>query len=398
MNHSSLTNRKYAVPFVLITALFFLWGFARSILVVLNKHFQDSQSLTITQSSLIQVSCYLAYFVMALPAGIYISRLGYRRGVVTGLLIFALGAFLFIPGTHMDMFGLCLGALFILSCGLAFLETAANPYSTLLGPNETATSRLNLSQSINGLGGCLGPFIMGGYLFNQMDADPSIPYAIMGVLVILFAGIFGHVKLPEIQTEQCEEKPSQNPIRELLHNRMFVFGLCALLAYEVSEICINSYFVNYVTDMGWMEADEASYLLGLSLFAFMIGRFFGSWIMRYVSAAKLLCIFASGSILCMGMLLMCTAFPSETGTMPICFLMLNFLFESIMFPTIFSLALGEVNHLTKMASSLLMMTPVGGCGFMVMAIIADAMGGSTLPFVIPLAGFAVIWLYARKKI
>lgn len=401
MSKTSLTNRKYVVPFILITTLFFLWGFARAMLDVLNKHFQDTLNISITQSSLIQVSSYLAYFMMAIPAGIFINRYGYRKGVVFGLLLFAVGSFLFIPGAQVEAFSLYLGALFIIACGLAFLETAANPYSTLLGPKETSTSRLNLSQSFNGLGSALGPFIMGGYLFSQADANLSLPYAVMGMVVAVVAVIFSRVNLPEIQSDDASEAETpKHPLKTLMTNRMFLFGLSALLAYEVSEICINSYFVNFVTGMGWMKADVASYVLGLSLFVFMGGRFLGSWIMRSIKAERMLYWCATGSIV--SILLVILTSISETNEtswtryLPVAFLMANYLCEAIMFPTIFALAVQGLGNLTKSAASILMMTPVGGCGFLLMALIADY---TTLiiPFALPLLGFVIVWAYARKK-
>lgn len=401
MSKTSLTNRKYVVPFILITTLFFLWGFARAMLDVLNKHFQDTLNISITQSSLIQVSSYLAYFMMAIPAGIFINRYGYRKGVVFGLLLFAVGSFLFIPGAQVEAFSLYLGALFIIACGLAFLETAANPYSTLLGPKETSTSRLNLSQSFNGLGSALGPFIMGGYLFSQADANLSLPYAVMGMVVAVVAVIFSRVNLPEIQSDDASETETpKHPLKTLMTNRMFLFGLSALLAYEVSEISINSYFVNFVTGMGWMKADVASYVLGLSLFVFMGGRFLGSWIMRSIKAERMLYWCATGSIV--SILLVILTSISETNEtswtryLPVAFLMANYLCEAIMFPTIFALAVQGLGNLTKSAASILMMTPVGGCGFLLMALIADY---TTLiiPFALPLLGFVIVWAYARKK-
>ena len=401
MSKTSLTNRKYVVPFILITTLFFLWGFARAMLDVLNKHFQDTLNISITQSSLIQVSSYLAYFMMAIPAGIFINRYGYRKGVVFGLLLFAVGSFLFIPGAQVEAFSLYLGALFIIACGLAFLETAANPYSTLLGPKETSTSRLNLSQSFNGLGSALGPFIMGGYLFSQADANLSLPYAVMGMVVAIVAVIFSRVNLPEIQSDDASETETpKHPLKTLMTNRMFLFGLSALLAYEVSEISINSYFVNFVTGMGWMKADVASYVLGLSLFVFMGGRFLGSWIMRSIKAERMLYWCATGSIV--SILLVILTSISETNEtswtryLPVAFLMANYLCEAIMFPTIFALAVQGLGNLTKSAASILMMTPVGGCGFLLMALIADY---TTLiiPFALPLLGFVIVWAYARKK-
>ena len=171
----SLTEQRYVVPFVLITSLFFLWGFARAILDVLNKHFQTELNISITQSSLVQVTTYLGYFLMAIPAGLLINRVGYKRGVVIGLLLYAVGAFLFVPGTWANSFAGYLAALFVIACGLVFLETAANPYATQLGPVETASSRLNLSQSFNGMGSALAPIVVGGLLFGGSGTDVSMP-------------------------------------------------------------------------------------------------------------------------------------------------------------------------------------------------------------------------------
>ncbi len=400
MSKTSLTTRKYLVPFILITTLFFLWGFARSMLDVLNQHFKDTLNISIGQSSLVQVCSYLAYFMMALPAGIFISRYGYRRGVVFGLLLFAVGAFIFIPGAKIEAFSVYLGALFVIACGLAFLETAANPYSTMLGPKETATSRLNLSQSFNGLGSSLGPLIMGGYLFGQTNPDLSLPYAVMGIVVMIVAVIFSRVNLPEIQIEEepTDTEAPKNALKTLMGNRLFVFGLLALLAYEVSEISINSYFVLFVTGMGWLAADGASYILGLSLFIFMGGRFLGSWIMRSVKPARMLSWCATGSLISILMVILTSSSVqnevSWTRYLPIAFLMVNYLCESIMFPTIYSMALNYVpSRLVGRAGSILMMTPVGGCAFLLMGMMADNIG-YVLPFFLPLCGFVVVLAFA----
>ena len=184
--HTRLIDKRYVLPFVLITTLFFLWGFARAILDVLNKHFQDELHISITQSSLIQVTTYLGYFIMAIPAGIFINRFGYRRGVVFGLILFGLGALSFIPGMQVGTFNAFLVSLFVIGCGLVFLETAANPYATELGPEATASSRLNLSQTFNGMGCFMATFIVGQYLFRTdgTSGDVSVPYMVMGIIVL----------------------------------------------------------------------------------------------------------------------------------------------------------------------------------------------------------------------
>ena len=391
----SLTERRYLLPFVLITTLFFLWGFARAILDVLNKHFQNELHISISQSALIQVTTYLGYFIMAIPAGLFINRFGYRRGVVFGLALFALGAFLFVPGANIGTFEVFLGALFVIGCGLTFLETAANPYVTELGSPQTATSRLNLSQSFNGMGSIFATFSVGMFLFrtDSEGGNVAIPYVVLGVVVLLIALVFSRVQLPEIHptTEDETSGGGLKNLAELFKQPMFVMGLAALLAYEVAEISINSYFINFVTGQGWMSDKSASIVLTAALAFFMIGRFGGSWVMRRVRAQRVLFVCAVGCVCSMCLVLL------NMGVLSLIGLLANYFFEAIMFPTIFSLALTGLGRLTKSASSILMMTPVGGCGFLLMGMIADN-SNPVLPFVLPLAGFAVVLAYAWKEL
>lgn len=393
-SRTPLTNRQYLLPFVLVTSLFFLWGFARAILDVLNKHFQNALDITITQSSLIQVTTYLGYFIMAIPAGWFINRRGYRMGVVFGLTLFGIGALLFIPGAEAGTFYAYLGALFIIGCGLVFLETAANPYVTELGDPSSSTSRLNFSQSFNGLGSLSATFIVGQFLFNGTESGGNvvIPYTVLGVLVLGIAVVFSRVNLPEIQHRETEEDRSQGTriMKLFRHHPMFVFGLLALLAYEVAEISINSYFINYVTGKGWMSDNTASIVLTVALALFMLGRFVGSWIMRWVKAERMLFYCAIGSVVSVGLVML------NFGVISMIALICNYAFEAIMFPTIFSLSLHGLGNLTKSASSLLMMTPIGGCGFLLMGLIADATHMMSMPFIIPFLGFFVVLLFASE--
>ena len=395
-----LTEGRYVVPFVLITTLFFLWGFARAILDVLNKHFQDELHISITQSAWIQVTTYLGYFLMAIPAGMFINRYGYRRGVVFGLTLFGLGALAFIPGHTFTAF---LAALFVIGCGLTFLETAANPYVTELGPRATASSRLNLSQTFNGMGCFMATLLVGQFLFRgDGGGDVAVPYGIMGVLVLLIALVFTKVELPEVSSPASDPSRDKdgavasdgvkttdttkvNPFGSF--GFLFWFGLLALLAYEVAEISINSYFVNFVTGTGWMDKLSASRVVSLALVIFMVGRFLGSWIMRTVRAEVMLLCCAVGTVVCMLLTML------NLGTLSLVVLIANYLFEAIMFPTIFSLAIRGLGDKTKSASSLLMMTPIGGCGFLLMGYMAEH-SSLFVPFVIPLAGYALVLAYA----
>lgn len=395
-NRPKLTTKKYLLPFILVTSLFFLWGFARAILDVLNKHFQNALDISITQSALVQVTTYLGYFLMAIPAGWYINRHGYRHGVIFGLSLFGTGALLFIPGAEAGTFYAYLGALFIIGCGLVFLETSANPYVTELGDPATATSRLNFSQSFNGLGSLSATFLVGQFLFDGTDDGGNIvvPYTVLGIIVLLIAVVFSRVDLPEIKhavTDDERQNAGETRIVQLFrHHPMFVFGLFALLAYEVAEISINSYFINYVTGKHWMTDNTASIVLTCCLAFFMIGRFGGSWIMRSVRAERMLFACAVGSVVCIGVVML------NLGPVSMIALVANYVFEAIMFPTIFSLALRGLGNLTKSASSLLMMTPIGGCGFLLMGLIADSTGMLSMPFIIPFLGYFIVLLFASE--
>lgn len=293
------------------------------------------------------------------------------------------GQFLCIP--------LCL---FIIGCGLVFLETAANPYVTELGAKDTATSRLNLSQSFNGLGGIFATLCIGQFLFNQTEEGGNVvvPYTILGILVLVIALVFSRVDLPEIShVATAEDEAAGSNISKLFsHHKMFVFGLLALLSYEVAEISINSYFINFVTGMKWMDDRTASVALTCALAFFMVGRFLGSWIMRRIKATTMLLICAVGCVVCILLVL------SNLGKLSLVALLCNYMFEAIMFPTIFSIALTGLGNLTKTASSLLMMTPIGGCGFLLMGLIADRTH-FTLPFLVPLVGFVIVLAYAARE-
>lgn len=390
---SKLTERKYVIPFILITSLFFLWGFARAILDVLNKHLQNQMHISITQSALIQVTTYLGYFIMAIPAGWFINRQGYRRGVVFGLLLFGLGALMFIPCSQIGTFYPYLSALFIIGCGLVFLETSANPYATELGPRETATSRLNLAQSFNGMGSLFATFAVGQFFFQSDESagNVAVPYTLLGIVVVVIALVFSRANLPEIKHEVSEEDKLKGTriIKLFRHHPMFVFGLFSLLCYEIAEISINSYFINFVTGEHWMDDNTASIVLTCALAFFMVGRFIGSFIMRTVHPAVMLFYCSLGTVVCMAVVLCNIPHYSMYA------LVGNYLFEAIMFPTIFSLALKDLGNLTKSASSLLMMTPIGGCGFLLMGLVADATN-LVIPFVIPLMGYIVVLLFASE--
>lgn len=387
-------GKNYLWPFVLVTSLFFLWGLAHSILDVLNKHFQEAMDgVGKTESALVQAVMYGGYFVMALPAGQIIKRYGYRAGVITGLLLYGIGALLFIPGGQLLSFPFFLFSLFVIGCGLTCLETSANPYVTVLGNAEGAARRINLSQSFNGLGWIVGPLI-GGHFAFAVGADKgsiAIPYAIIGVVVLCVALVFAQVKLPEVQADGVAQTESAHATDSLWQHRNFVYGLIALFLYVAAQTGINSFFINYVTEHASVSNVNASLLLGFGgMGLFMVGRMGGSWLMLRVRAERVLLYCAVGATLAMAVLL------SGAGVAGVAAFMLCYLCESIMFPTIFALALKGVGQHTKRASSFLIMSIVGGAiAPVLMGLIADH-ASMAMAFIVPLCCFVVIAAYAAR--
>jgi|LSQX01.3.fsa_nt_gb FHS family L-fucose permease-like MFS transporter len=382
-----IKKQSYLVPFILVTSLFFFWGFAHSILDVLNKHFQDALVISKSRSALVQAVVYGGYFLMALPAGSIIKKWGYRTGVVTGLILYGIGALLFIPGERIMSFEFFLLSLFIIGCGLTCLETAANPYITVLGDKDSGPQRLNLAQSFNGLGWICGPLVGGLLIFTGRsgnDGSVALPYAIIGIVVLVVAVVFSRIKLPEIVI-----KDEENVKGGLWNHAGFIFGVVALFFYVAAQTGINSFFINYVTEnIPAFSPRTAALILsfgGMGLF--MTGRMGGSWIMKYIKAEKILMFCAIGASICM---IVVTFIP---GKLALAALLLCYLFESIMFPTIFALAIrGLDSTKTKRASSFLIMSIVGGA---IAPVLMGAMGEKNMAigFVIPMVCFIIILIY-----
>ncbi|MDP4291386.1 MAG: L-fucose:H+ symporter permease [Bacteroidota bacterium] len=426
---------NYMVPFVLVTSLFFLWGFAHSLLDILNKHFQDILHVSKAESGLVQAAVYGGYFLMAVPAGLFMKRFGYKRGIIFGLSLYACGAFLFLPAIHIGQFWAFLTALFIIALGLTCLETAANPYSTVLGPKDSAEQRLNLSQSFNGLGWIFGPLVgsilifgdNGGGDANKFDSL-ALPYVGIGIVVLLIAILFWRTKLPEIneaQTEnveftESEEQSSSVAFKSLFRYRHFVFAIITQFFYVAAQTGINSFFVNYVTDIFKSLSTHAVYgasvihsvinfvggsdpvsgdnmllfnkTAGLILAfggmgLFMLGRFVGSILMNWFKPNKLLFIYATCCVILTGIVVV------GSGLVAILALCFIYFFMSIMFPTIFALGLKDLGSHTKRASSFLVMAIVGGAIFpALMGHVADV-SSMKIGFIIPLLCFVVVCLY-----
>jgi MFS transporter, FHS family, L-fucose permease len=406
MKHAKLTTKEYLLPFILISALFFLWGMAHGMLDVLNKHFQDVLQISKSKSGLIQFSVYMAYFSMAIPAGIFMKSFGYKKGIVMGLLLFAFGAYLIIPASIIQSFWLFLTGLFILGCGLATLETAANPYTTRLGPKETAERRINFSQSFNGLAWIIGPIIGGLFILgNNGGADGNklssliLPYAVIGTIVLIIAIIYVRTPLPEIKEEIVSHEgititESRFSDKPLIKQRHFVFAVIAQFCYVAAQTGIFSFFVNYMTDsklQPHFDSKTAAMMLGFGGFGlFMIGRVSGSVLMRYVKSTRILAIY---SIIC---ILLLPIVSIGFGWVSIISLFVLFFMMSIMFPTIFALGIKDLGEKTKQASSFIVMAIVGGAIFpMFMGWIAD-ISSMAIGFFAPIPLFAFILFFAVK--
>ena len=394
---SAPDGKSYLVPFILITSLFLLWGFAHGLLDVLNKHFQGVFTMTKAESGLVQFSTYIAYFLMALPAGMFMKRFGYKKGIILGLCLFAVGAFAFIPAAYLHSASPFLIALFVIACGLCILETAANPYSTILGPEESGAQRLNLSQSFNGLGWILGPLVGGMLIFGGAEDDPftlTKPYILVGSVVLLVAILFFFTKLPEVQEETDKEEKMIAPVSgtaSMWRHPQFIRAIIAQFCYCAAQTGIFSFFINYVTEVDTsMTNIEASRILAFGGMAlFMIGRLSGSFTMRWMSPARLLTWFALADAVCMALVVV------SVGAVSLYALYLSFFFMSIMFPTIFALGLEGMGSYTKKASSYIVMGVAGGAfAPMLMGYIgADNMA---VGFVIPLLSFLYILYFAMR--
>lgn len=410
---------NYIIPFIFICSLFLLWGFAHGLLDVLDKHFQNILHVSKAQSGFIQFSLYIGYLAMALPAGLFMKKYGYQKGIILGLVLFATGAFLFYPAAKAAAFIPFLLALFVLACGLACLETAANPYSTVLGPKEFAARRINISQSFNGLGWILGPLMGGLFIFGAKNVpeaekfDSMVkPYMMVGGIVVCVAIIFMLIKLPEIKESSVTEKVEDPPMRNLLKHPAFILAVVAQFLYVAAQTGVNSFFINYVTEtipnvkgpveqamthLGWFgevfkpkNPEQAASLIlaigGMGLF--WIGRLSGSYLMKFFSPQKLLAIYAVINTLLILLVLF------EIGWLSVIALFLCYFFMSVMFPTIFALGIYDLGPLTKKASAFLVMAVAGGAFCPpIMGLIGDHFGMS-IAFIIPMLCFAFIAWYA----
>jgi FHS family L-fucose permease-like MFS transporter len=388
-------GKNLVMTFVLICSLFLLWGFCSGLLDNLNKHFQNSLKISKFQSGFVQNAFYMGYFLMAPVAGIIARRFGYKGGIITGLVLAALGAFWFIPATQINTFGAFLAGLLILATGLACLETIANPYTTVLGPVETGATRINLAQICNGLGWISGMFI-GSHIIlsatrevNATNSKLFIPYLGVGIAVTVLLVVFIFSKVPDLQApEESKPEAGRTGGRPLFRRAHFTCGVLTQFLYVAAQTGIFSFFINYsVANLQNLSDQAAGNLQTIAFVLFAGGRLVGSAV---VSLAKPHVALAGYAVI--NTLLMIAAMAAG-GWSGVACLMASFFFMSIMFPTIFALSLRGLGEHTKLGSSLLVMSIVGGAIMpMLMGKIADQYN-MRMGFVIPLVCFAVIAAY-----
>jgi MFS transporter, FHS family, L-fucose permease len=385
----SNNGQSYLIPLILVTSLFFLWGLAYGLLDVLNKHFQETLNITKQRSTLLQAAYFGAYFLMAIPAGSFMNRFGYKNGIIVGLLLYAVGAFLFYPSASVSSFNLFLFSLFVLACGLTFLETAANPYITVLGKAETSSFRLNLSQSFNGVGSFIGPIIGAQLFFGTSTGNlqsVKLVYLVIGSIVLGVAFLFFRTALPEIKEDELQEHKSSS--KGLFQHSHFTWAVVAQFFYVAAQVGMGALFINYCTEKQLnINNEQAAYFLSASLLLFTIGRFAGTALLRVVRPNVLLSIYAFINIM------LCLVVINLPGMISIYSLMATFFFASIMFPTIFALGVKDLGAHTKRGASFIIMSIVGG------AIVPYVMGTFTstaVAFSVPLICFVVVLFFSVK--
>jgi FHS family L-fucose permease-like MFS transporter len=351
------------------------------------------------KSAFVQFVFYGGYFFMAIPAGLLMQRVGYKRGIIFGLLLFAGGAFLMLPATLIQTFGSFLFCLFVIACGLTCLETAANPYTTVLGPPESGARRINFSQSFNGLGWIAGPLVGGMLIFSGSNgnankfASIALPYMLIGSLVLIVAFLFWRVKFPSLKEDtevSSDNDGSSGSLKDLLRYPHFVLAVIAQFLYVAAQTGVNSFFINYVTEeIPSLTNQEAAQILGFGgMGLFWLGRFSGSTLfMRIIKPNRLLAFYATANVITMALVV------AGLGWISVIALFSTYFFMSVMFPTIFALGIKDLGPLTKKGSSLLVMSIVGGAIIpIIMGRIADV-SNMALGFIVPLVCFAFIVYY-----
>ncbi|SDN17032.1 L-fucose:H+ symporter permease [Pedobacter steynii] len=412
--HQKEKRKVFLGGTVLVISLFFLWALTANLLPILIPHLKKACQLTVLESSLIDSAYWIAYFVIAIPAGLVMKRFGYKKAIITGLLLAAIGAFLFYPAAESRSFVFFLFALFVLASGMTFLETSANPFMTILGDPATASGRLNFAQAFNGLGAFiasmfLSKLIIGKELKTGAELDLlspealdhyysilfhklKFPYLLIGGILVMVALLF---MLTKFAADHTGRKNGPGKKISFTAQPQLLTGIITQFFYVGAQVCVSSFFILYATSVSGMTEYEATNYLGLLLLSFMLGRYLGTFIMKYVAAAKLLWIYALISLALMLFIVLAGGKASLWA-----FISLEF-FMSIMYPTIFALAIKDLGEETPIGSSYMVMAIIGGAVFPpILGYLSDLTGSIRIAYIVPLICFIPVayfgWQQRRK--
>lgn len=411
-----MKNRyQYLLPLILVTSLFFLWAFLHNMNPILIPHLKKACQLTDTESALIDSSVYLAYFAIALPAGWVMHKYGYKKGIISGLILYGVGALLFLPAASQRSYTFFLVALFVIASGATFLETVANPYIAKLGDEQGGAQRLNFAQSFNGVGAFIAPIIGGQFILSGVEhstaelnrlsatgelnaylqseaATVKIPYLVIAIVVLFVCGLFLITKMPE--GEKVHEDKSAPFSFRVLKIPQVTWAVIAQFFYVGAQVCVGSFFIRFSKYTMDLPEKQAAYWWGyIAMVGFMVGRFAGTFLMKYFMPEKLLGVYAIINILLLGISVF------VQGPVAVYALMAVPFFMSIMFPTIFAIGIKNLGEETKIASSFIVMSIVGGAVFpLFMGKISDATGGNIqLAYIVPMICFAVVLFFALRQ-
>lgn len=390
----NVIEKKYLLPFILVTSLFALWGLANNMTDTLLAAFRKIMQMSDLQTSFIQMAFYGAYFCIAFPAALFIRKHSYKSGVVLGLILYAAGAILFLPAAGAESYAFYLVAIYILASGCSVLETTANPYIMSMGSPETATRRLNIAQSFNPIGSILGILVSKYFILQDISLySVSGTYAAVGIVLLVIMVVMMFAKMPEGK-DSAEQDSLKAAFRRLVKNKRYIWGVVAQFFYVGAQIGVWSFTIRLVMkELGYVEAQAATVYL-ISIIVFCTSRFIYTWLMKFFTPQRLLATGAVLSALC-AMLVVITG-----GWVAVVAVILISVFMSLMFPTIYGIALGSVSESehrddTKIGASGLIMAILGGALLTpVQGLVSDATGNINMSYLVPLICFVVVLCYA----
>ena len=411
-NQHALFPAGHLVPFILVTALFFLWGIPNNLNDVLIRQFMKSFAITRFRAGLVQSAFYMGYFLLAMPAALLMRKAGYKTGFVIGLLLYGSGCFLFWPAAIAESYGFFLFALFVIASGLSFLETASNPFIAQLGDPNTSERRLNFSQAFNPFGAISGALIGTVFIFSGVELSSQDiaarkaqglyeaylrtetlrvikPYLVIGAVAIFWALLILRTKFPAIQSEHESSRGDHGRFIELFRYPHFLWAVLAQFLYVGAQVGTWSYFIQYVQESTHQPEKIAGYFLTGTLAAFGVGRFLSAYLMRTIAPNRLMGAYSVVNIVLVSLGVL---FPGWFGLW--CVFLTSF-FMSLMFPTIFALGLKGLGPNTKIGGSLLVMAIVGGAVLTpLMGLISEAAHSIAVAYLVPLVSYVVIALYS----